>query len=174
MKIKKLDEGLSKILQYIIDNEPTIELEVSNVHKDYKLSAKNLCRYLILRSFDLRKYHDTLSDIGLSSLRTAEGYVLSNLYNVVKNLKRIQGMPLKFDNKIELIGYKKSKKLLKKHANNLFNETRKRHFTEIMVTLPNEAAEDKQIIRDMALSGMEIARINLSHGNLGIWKKWWR
>ena len=171
MKIKKLDEGLSEILQYIIDNEPTIELEVSNVHKDYKLSAKNLCRYLILRSFDLRKYHDTLSDIGLSSLRTAEGYVLSNLYNVVKNLKRIQGMPLKFDNKIELIGYKKSKKLLKKHANNLFNETRKRHFTEIMVTLPNEAVENKQIIRDMAMSGMEIARINLSHGNLGIWKK---
>src|SRR5690606_10037853 len=109
--------------------------------------------------------------IGLSSLRTAEGYVLSNLYNVVKNLKRIRGMPLNFDNKIELIGYKKNKKLLKKHANNLLNETRKRHFTEIIVTLPNETAEDKQISRDMALSGMEVARRNLGHGNVGIQKK---
>ena len=40
-----------------------------------------------------------------------------------------------------------------------------------MVTLLNEAAEDKQIIRDMALSGMEIARINLSHGIWVFWKK---
>lgn len=171
MEIQKIDKGLTKILHQIIGNEPLIESEVSNVHKDYILSAKNLYRYLILRSNDLRKYHDTLSDIGLSSLRTAEGYVLSNLYNVVRNLKYIQGIPFEIDAEIELIGYKKSKKLLKKHANSLFNKARKKHFTEIMVTLPNEAAENKQIIRDMALSGMEIARINLSYGNLDIWKK---
>jgi pyruvate kinase len=40
-----------------------------------------------------------------------------------------------------------------------------------MVTLPEEAAEDKKIIRNMVLNGMEIARINLSHGNLGQWEK---
>lgn len=40
-----------------------------------------------------------------------------------------------------------------------------------MVTLPNEAADDEQIIRGMVTNGMEIARINLSHGNLEIWIK---
>ena len=55
MKIKKLDEGLSEILQYIIDNEPTIELEVSNVHKDYKLSAKTCADTSILRSFGFKE-----------------------------------------------------------------------------------------------------------------------
>ncbi len=171
MKIEKLDSELSEILQYMIDHEQHINVEVSHVHADYKLGAKNLYRYLILRSFDLRKYHETLSEIGISSLRTAEGYVFSNLYRVVNNLRLIQKKTFIPKPDIEIVGFKKSKKLLKKHANSLFHETEKKHFTEIMVTLPDEAAEDKSIIRDMAISGMQIARINLSHGNLDSWQK---
>ncbi len=171
MKIETLDFGLSQILQYMTDHEQHINAETSDVHKDYKLGAKNLYRYLILRSFDLRKYQETLSEIGISSLRTAEGYVFSNLYKVVNNLRLIQNKPFFSKSNIEIVGFKKSKKLLKKHANNLFHETEKKHFTEIMVTLPDEAAEDKAMIKEMAVSGMQIARINLGHGNKEIWQK---
>jgi pyruvate kinase len=171
MKIENIEKELTKILKYIVDNETTIEKKIFQVHRDYKLSAKNLFRYLMLRSFDLRKYHDTLSDIGISSIRTAEGYVLSNLYHVVKNLRLIQNIPFDFKLDLEIVGYKKSKKLLKKHANSLFNEGTKEHFTEIMVTLPIESVDDKEIIRNMVFNGMQIARINLSHGNLEIWNK---
>lgn len=172
MEIQKLDAKLSGILNKIADSEPVIESVVKSIHKKYKLSAKNLCRYLILRSFDLRKYHDPLSDLGVSSLRTAEGYVFSNLYNAVKNLRLIQG--LQFDDlpeEVEIVGYKKSKKRITKNANELFNKPQKKHFTEIMVTLPNEAADDEKIIKNMALQGMEVARINLSHGDIDIWTK---
>ena len=169
MKIENLDSGLTKILNHLVDHEELINDKLSKVHKDYKLSGKNLYRYLLLRSFDLRKYHDSLSDLGVSSLRTTEGYVLSNIYHVVKNLRLIQNIDFDFTNELEIIGYKKSKKLIKKHANSLFNDGGKNHFTEIMVTLPNEAAEDKDIIRNMVLNGMEIARINLSHGDIEIW-----
>lgn len=171
MKIQRIDKELSTILQHMIVQDKHINATLSEVHKDYQLSAKNLYRYLMLRSFDLRKYHDSLSDLGLSALRTTEGYVFSNLYHVVQNLRLIQNTPFDIKSDIEIVGYKRSKKLLKKHANSLFNETQKKHFTEIMVTLPNEAAEDKAMIRDMVLSGMEIARINLSHGDLDIWNK---
>ena len=171
MKIQTLDSGLSEILKYMTDHEQQINVEVSKVHKDYKLGAKNLYRYLILRSYDLRKYQETLSEIGISSIRTAEGYVYSNLYKVVNNLRLIQNKPFFSRSDIEIVGFKKSRKLLKKHANTLFHETEKKHFTEIMVTLPNEAAEDKAMIKDMAMSGMQIARINLSHGNTDIWQK---
>ncbi len=171
MKIKKLCNELSLILQAMIDNESKIDATLSQIHPDYKLSAKNLCRYLILRSYDLRKYHANLSDYGVSSLGTSEGYVYSNLYSVIKNLKLIQGIPVEEKSEIEIIGYERSKELVKKNANKLFNDVRKKHFTEIMVTLPNEAAEDKSIIEEMVRSGMEIARINLSHGNIDIWTK---
>ena len=171
MKIEKLTKELNDILQRIIENESKIDQTISEIHENYRLSAKNLCRYLILRSFDLRKYHNSLSDYGVSSLGTSEGYVYSNLYNVIKNLKLIQGLPFQEKSKIEIIGYQRSKKLVKKNANKLFNAVRKNHFTEIMVTLPNEAAEDKSIIEQMVQSGMEIARINLSHGDITIWTK---
>lgn len=171
MKLQKIDVGLTDILNFMIENEEIINSEVSNVHTDYKLSAKNLYRYLILRSYDLRKYHDTLSDLGLSSIRSAEGYVFSNLYNVVKNLRLIQKTDFIIHDSIEKVGYKNSKRLLKKHANNLFSQNKKKHFTEIMVTLPVEAAENKEIIRDMVTSGMGIARINLSHGDIEMWTK---
>jgi pyruvate kinase len=104
-------------------------------------------------------------------LRSAEGYVFSNLFNVVRNLNLIQNKPFDLEANVEIIGYTGSQKLIRTHANHLFNETKTAHFTEIMVTLPDEAADDKKLISNMVQSGMEIARINLSHGNMEMWKK---
>jgi len=171
MKIEKLCTELNEILQSIIENESKIDTTISEIHKEYRLSAKNLCRYLILRTFDLRKYQASLSDHGVSSLGTSEGYVYSNLYSVIKNLKLIQGLPVDEKSNVEIIGYEGSCELIKKNANNLFNQGSRSNFTEIMVTLPNEAAEDKSMIEEMVKNGMEIARINLSHGDIDIWTK---
>lgn len=169
MTTESLTQNLNEILNYIIDNDSKIDTSVANVHANYRLSAKNLCRYLMLRSIDLRTYHDSLSDYGISSLATSEGYVYSNLFNVVNNLKLIQGLPVIEPAAIEMIGYKKSKKILKRHTRNLFKAENKKHQVRIMVTLPLEAANDKKLILQLADCGMQIARINLSHGNLEEW-----
>ncbi|MFN2424498.1 MAG: pyruvate kinase, partial [Cryomorphaceae bacterium] len=171
MTIENLSQNLDNILRYITENDAKIDAAVSDVHCNYRLSAKNLCRYLLLRSFDLRTYHDSLSDYGVSSLATSEGYVYSNLFNVVRNLKLIQGLPISDASTIELIGYKKSKKILKRHTRELFHAADKKHQVRIMVTLPNEAADDPSIIAQLAENGMQIARINLSHGDLETWTK---
>jgi pyruvate kinase len=171
MNLKKIEIELMQIYQQLIDKEEEVNKIADTVHSQYRLSAKNLYRYLILRSFDLRKVHDNLSEIGISSLRTSEGYVFSNISNALKLLKLLEGEKWEPNEVIEKIGYKRSKKLLRKHANNLFNEKNKRHFTEIMVTMPVESAESIDLIKDLAFEGMEIARINLSHGNTEIWKK---
>ncbi|WP_215224096.1 pyruvate kinase [Echinicola shivajiensis] len=171
MDTKVLVKELSEILAEIIGSETFIDNYTQKVHPYYQLSAKNLMRYLILRNKDLRKYHGPLSDLGVSSLRSAEGYVYSNLFNVVKNLHLILNTPFHLKYDLDSIGYTKSFELIRLHANSLFNETKKEHFTKIMVTLPDESVEDKDLIKDMILSGMEIARINLSHGNKEMWKK---
>ncbi len=171
MTIEDLEQELSQILQEIINKEDLLDSLIANVHPVYQLSAKNLLRYLLLRSKDLRKYHGKLSDLGVSSLRSTEGYVFSNLYSVVRNLNLIQNTPFHIKTNIDIIGYIRSKELMRAHANSLFHETETDHFTEIMVTLPDEAAEDKELIKSMFLNGMEIARINLSHGDLETWGK---
>ncbi|MFD1017190.1 pyruvate kinase [Winogradskyella rapida] len=169
MKLNKLTKGLEAILETLETNESNINRVTSEIHQNYKLSAKNLCRYLMLRTYDLRKYQDHLSEVGVSSIRTSEGYVYSNIFNVVRNLKLLQGLPVPEHSHMEVIGYKKSKKLVKKNANALFKRNRTKHFAEIMVTLPKQAAKDKAIIREMAENGMEIARINLGHDSIEDW-----
>lgn len=171
MELEQLKRELTQILNEITKSESKIDHITQKIHDDYRLSAKNLLRYLILRSKDLRPYHGTLSDLGISSLRSAEGYVYSNVLNVVRNLNLIHNTPLEIRAEAEIIGYTRSQDLIRKHANDLFNAVRKDHFTEIMVTLPEEAADDSGLIGKMAQNGMEIARINLSHGHLEIWKK---
>lgn len=172
MNIEKLTHELQELLQCIIDQEGKIDEITAQIHPNYSLSAKNLCRYILLRSRDIRKYHDSLSDFGLSSLASSEGYVYSGLLSVVKNLQLIQGLPPNNETaSIEIIGYKKSKKLLKNNTQKLFKTPHKNHFINIMVTLPNEAADDKSIIQKMVDKGMEVARINLSHGTMDTWLK---
>jgi pyruvate kinase len=112
MRTDRLTYELQQILELIESLEPQLSEAVKDVHPNHRLSAKNLLRYLTLRTFDLRKYHDHLSDHGLSSLRTSEGYVYSNLKTVVNNLHLIRGLSYKQDHrdlKIEQIGFKKSK-----------------------------------------------------------------
>ena len=171
MKIEKLEKELSEILAEITASEDVINSLTQKVHPDYKASAKNLIRYLILRSYDLRKYHNSLSDLGVSSLRSGEGYVYSDLSNVIRNLNLIKGTPFELYSDVESIGYTESRKLLKKHSYRLFSKTKKEKFTEIMVTLPDEAAENRSLLKKMVKAGMQIARINLGKGDPDLWKK---
>ncbi|MGB3619272.1 MAG: pyruvate kinase, partial [Catalinimonas sp.] len=173
---------LRAVLDELTDREPSLNEATAHVHPDYRLSAKNLLRYLILRSKDLRVYHGALSDLGLSSLRSAEGYVYSNLHSVVSNLRLMRPdadrTPSAWDTPvrtpppaIDVVGYTKSVELLNQHADRLFNAARERRRTHIMVTLPDEAAADRRVIEEMVANGMDVARINLSHGDENIWRK---
>lgn len=171
MTTDKLILRLKAIYDEMVQAEPFLEGLVAGIAPKYRPSAKNLYRYLILRSYDLRAIHDSLSELGLSALRTSESYVLSNLDQVLQNLYRIEGQHWDRNQDLDYIGLKKSKNLLRKHTKELFNRSNNKHRTEIMVTLPNEAAEDKDLLRDLIKAGMAIARINLSHGDVAIWTK---
>ena len=171
MTIKNLEKEVRLIYEQLVANDFIANEIAEKVNPQYKLSAKNLYNYMLLRSLDLRNLHDDLSDLGISSMRTPEGYVFNKLQNILKLLNTAQGKEWVNDSNIEAINYKKSKKLLRRNANQLFNRTKNNHFTEIMVTMPDEAAEDVEIIKKLVHEGMEIARINLGRGNMQLWKK---
>ena len=171
MTLKQLEKEIHLIYDQMVLQHSHAKNVSSGVHEQYQISAENLYNYLILRSFDLRKLHDDLSDLGISSIRTAEGYVFTKVQNVLKILNLLQQKKWENQQKIKALSYKKSKKLLRKHANQLFNRSSQKNFTEIMVTMPDEAAENVELIRELANAGMEIARINMGHGNIELWKK---
>ena len=171
MTTEKLREEVEKIYDKLVEYAPVAGKVSSEVVDQYRVSARNLYNYLIMRSFDNRKIHDSLSDLGISSLRSAEGYVLTTVVKILKLLYLIQGET--WEDRIEVgdLDYSTSKKMLLANADRLFNDTQRSYRTEIMVTMPDEAAEDYDWVKTLIQEGMEIARINLSHGNTRLWKK---
>ncbi len=170
MTTEKLKEEVEKIYDQLIENAPIAEKIASEVVDQYRVSARNLYNYLVMRSFDNRKIHDSLSDLGISSLRTAEGYVVITVIKILKLLYLIEGEKWVDRLDVGALDYSTSKKLLHENADKLFNDTKREFFTEIMVTMPNEAATNYEWVKSLIKEGMEIARINLSHGNYDLWE----
>lgn len=171
METEKLERELEKIHATLIKKESVAVRIGASVHPLYTSSAKNLYRYLLLRSKDIRKIQNALSELGISSLGTGAGYVYSNVFAALKLVKLINGKRWKANKQIETIGFSDSKALLVRHANLLFNTESLVRDTEIMVTMQDERTNRKKQIRKLVLAGMGIARINLSHGDPKIWKK---
>lgn len=169
MSVTELIEELNCIRRAILYGHDQLALHHPELHPSNAKSAENLYHYLILRSFDLRPYQDMLSDLGLSSLRTAEGYVLENLQNVITHLKRIADIAEINDRTSAYLSYRQSRDLLKDHTEALFGHLGIHNHNRIMVTLPTEAATDDSIISALVQNGMDVARINLSHDDIAIW-----
>lgn len=171
MKLDNLTKEVTSIYEHLVEIESTARQMSKTVHPNHQSSVLNLIRYLVLRNYDLRQIHDTLSEYGISSLRSAEAYTLKNVVDVLKLVHLLQQQDWTPDPDLVLIGYEKSRKLRHLHANELFNEIDQLCFTEIMVTMPSEAAEDRDLVRRLIKAGMEIGRINLSHDNEEVWRK---
>ncbi|MBU2903557.1 hypothetical protein KO529_02065 [Arenibacter algicola] len=171
MDLQKLERELENIYETLLKHESTADRIAASVHPQYRSSAKNLYRYLLLRSVDIRKLQSDLSELGISSLGTGAGYVYENISNALKLVKLLNGKIWERNSDLEALGFAGSKNLLMDHANDLFASDHGERDTEIMVTMPDEAATNKKLIKKLRSAGMGIARLNLSHGNEALWKK---
>ncbi|MCM4169375.1 hypothetical protein KCTC52924_00408 [Arenibacter antarcticus] len=171
MKLEKLESELEKLYTTLLEKEEVANAIAASVHPQYRSSSKNLYRYLLLRSTDIRKIQSSLSELGISSLGSGAGYVYNNISGALKLIKLLNGKTWEKNTNMEAIGFSGSKELLIQHANNLFKSESEVRDTEIMVTMPDEAATDKNLLNKLRLAGMGIARLNLSHGNEKLWEK---
>jgi pyruvate kinase len=169
--MKQLENNLIGVYRALLNNEFRIKQIGATVDPNFRLSAMNLARYITLRSLDMRQVHEDLSELGISALRSCEGYVWSNLTSSLKLVKLLNGEVWKPNDEVEYVGYKKSKRLLKKHTSNLFGIKKRVQATKIMVTLPKEAATDLSLIIELLNAGMTIARINMSYDDRDIWSR---
>ncbi len=170
-QLKRIEIDLLSIYQLLTEKEELAQKISENVHFENKLSAMNLIRYINIRSNDLRKIHDNLSELGISSIRSCEGYVWSNVTSALKLVKLLKGEiwnPIENSNSI---GFKKSKMIMRHHTKLLFENEMNDFRTKIMVTMPSEASEDRKLIKELLGKGMSIARINLSHDKIATWTK---
>ena len=133
----------------------------------WRRSAANLAHYLALRAKDHSRLQAELVRNGLSSLSRREAHVMPTLDAVERALAAICGIAA--DSPRARMTIDDGAQLLARHASELL-ETPMPHMTRIIVTIPPWAAGKVDFMRSLIDAGMDVARINASHGDAAQWK----
>jgi len=169
----------NELLDQLIELRDEIKLEGLKIYSNwedqitrnaFRESAENLSYYLALRQRDITQLQIDLIPWGLSSLGRLESktlvtldVVIATLYDVIDEaIEHTHPNPKEFD-----VGRRR----LQKNTKKIFGKKPKNRTTRIMVTMPNEAIEDKEFIGDLIDEGMNVARINCAHNTEEEWIK---
>jgi len=166
--IVALNEQLDMITERAAKLEVRFADALANVHPDFYDSARNLLHYMALRHVDIRELQEQLSSLGLSSLGRAEKNVMSSIRTVQNALRKIaDGKDYDLDERRRSL--ERSDHRLKVHIDDMLGSHTDGRDARIMVTIPEDAADDFQLVYDMISLGMDIARINCAHDSEPVW-----
>ncbi len=133
-------------------------------------SSINLAYYLALRRQDLRQLQIALMPWGLSSLGRIEARVLPNLDAAIATLGAICAQePHLLPSRPPLAAFFEGDRLLKQHTEEVFGKSPHSRQVRIMVTLPTEAADNYELVRELIQRGTDCIRINCAHDTSAHW-----
>lgn len=156
---------LEKIDTEMLQAEEDFARLLHKVHPSHQKNAVNLLHYLTLRSLDIRALQDALHAAGLSSMTSSESHVRGQLLSIQRRLGLEKTIP---DN---VFTYESSKIALLQKAQALFGEKASNSIPHIMLTFDASLAEDYIKVKELLLSGMNVARINCAHDDETVWLK---
>ncbi len=172
---RTLSEIASELAEIRADMERLEELGFRGhpkIHPSYELSARNLLHYLALRARDLRALQTQLSHFGLSSLGRCEAHAMASidaLTNIVARLGADSALASAARSKC--VGIGQGDRILERHADALLGPSRVERRVRILLTMPDEAAEDSARVEQWIARGMDLARINCAHGSPQQWER---
>ncbi len=169
-KINGLIKKIEAILETMRLEERKAQVELQAVHADHLQSATNLVHYLAFREFDLRTTQRELGNLGLTRFANAQGHITDTLLKALFILRHLAGQNSIITESPEL-SLEHSKKLLQRNTRGLFGEPSEGRRVRIMVTMPSEAAENFEMVREMVQNGMNCARINCAHDSPMVWER---
>ncbi|MDJ0680161.1 MAG: pyruvate kinase [Xenococcaceae cyanobacterium MO_167.B52] len=163
---------LQRIRQMVIhEGEETFrQWQPSITRHSFVDSALNLAHYLALRHEDLRQLQVALMPWGLSSLGRIEGRVLPNLDAVIATLGMVcQQDPRLLPHRPPLDAFYSGDRYLAKNTEAVFGKPYNQRRVRIMVTLPTEAADNYNFVRELVKRGTDCIRINCAHDTPQHW-----
>jgi pyruvate kinase len=148
----------------IIERAGRALVEFALQDADSRCSRDNLLAYLALRDHDLQDLQLELAEIGLSSLGRLESNVLTSLQHVMEHLGG--SFP---QTSLCAPDSAKAQSLLAQRSRALLGRPRAGRKTRIMVTLDAGVIRQNQLLEQLLLAGMDIARINCAHDSSAEW-----
>jgi pyruvate kinase len=169
-KTSKMINKIKSLYRDTIKYEKKYSAELKKVHPSFKKSAKNLVDYISLRTHDINELQNNLGESGFSRLGRCESHVHASLLSTLDTLSNFKKVKdIKTIN--PSLSIKRGKKINATNTKALLGYRSKGRRVRIMVTLPNEAAEDYKLVQGLLSSGMNSARINCAVDGPEVWKK---
>ena len=168
--MERASTELKSIYDRAIEFESIHADELAAVHPQFKESARNLVHYLALRQSDLRSLQETLTSLGLSSLGRSERNVLGSLRVVSTALASLRGEAVSFVPETQQ-GLALDNAVARRHKEALLGAGPPGRDVSIMVTMPTEAGDHKELVAEMLAAGMNVARINCARDDEATWQR---
>lgn len=170
-EIDGLIEALAEVRAECLAVEESLAEEIEAIPGNYQRSARNLAHYLALRQHDARDLQRRLHRLGLSSLGRLEAHTLAGLDAVLRALYGLRaGRRKAFAATRGAVSFEEGPELLSRHAEALLGPARG-PAARIMVTMPHEAANRYDLVRDLVAAGMNVMRVNCAHDDVGEWTR---
>ena len=165
---------LTAIRTEIVAETARVQARLDEVHPNNRESARNLLHYLALRRRDLRPLQLRLASVGLSSLGRAESHVLATVDAVLEVLHRLMGVTLSSQSQTlpqdaPVVNFAHGQQLLAEHTEGLLGPATSERGVRIMVTMPDEAADNYPLVHTLLQQGMDCMRINCAHDDATAW-----
>ncbi len=165
---------IRNLLQEIYDRARSLEEryaeDLATVHPEYREGAYNLVHYLALRKADTESIRPALRRLGLYSLAHAERNVLGALSAVQRAIDALTGVavPDPADLARDILTRNPSAAA---HRESILGPSPADRDVSIMVTLPTEAADNRDLVAGMLDAGMNVARVNCAHDDAETWER---
>jgi len=159
-----LGDRLRVIYQDIAEQASRARNDYPLTDRNAECSRDNLLAYLALRERDLRELQLELAEEGLSSLGRLESTVLASGRQVLKHLGASGPRTDLCTPTAE-----QARALLAQRSRALLGRPREGRATRIMVTLDAAVTAQPELLEQLLLKGMDIARINCAHDTAREW-----
>ncbi len=162
-------DAIRTIRQLALAREAAARAAIDAAEVDWRASAANLAHYVALRSTGHVALQADLVRHGLSSLSRREAHVMATLDAVESTLARAEGERPTAAAGDTAGAIDASAAIAERHAQALLGPPEP-HTTRIVVTLPPWSADDPSFMTNLLEAGMDVARLNASHGDEAQWR----
>ena len=162
------------LLQEIHDQARLLEQkyadDLANVHPDFREGAHNLVHYLALRKTGTESARNALRRLGLYSLAHAERNVLGSVSAVQRAIDALTGAAVADPAELAR-DIRRRNPTSAEHRVSILGPSPEGRDVSIMVTLPKDVADSRELVDGMIEAGMNVARINCAHDSAETWAR---
>ena len=162
---------LDSLLVALDNAESEHARDIAAVDEVYRDGALNLVHFTAMRRLDLGALQGDLMDVGITSLAATGAAVRAKVVAARTVIAALRGDHHADDLDALRRALTRGEEILDSNSRALFGPMREARPNRIMVTLPQEAADQPDLVAGFVHAGMDVARINCAHDDPAAWAR---